>query len=167
MFALGAIFKSFSLMLSGRFLFGIGSESVAIAQNQYSIVWFKRKELNTVFGCHMISRIGSAISFIVMDHIHDHFRQYYNGNIAIGIALACASFTLIISFACAMTLALLYSITEKQQKPYAEDKQLAPIMRLSDIRTFGKTYWITVLIIVTFYVTLIPFIAVAKYDKLK
>lgn len=170
MFALGAIYRSFLLMISGRFLFGIGSESVAIAQNHYSIVWFKRNELNTVFGFHMVSRIGSAISFIVMDDIHDFVRKYYDGNIAIGIALACASFTLIISFVCSLILALLYTLTEKQHKQQQNtevtiDKQKqTPIMRFSDIGTFGKTYWFTVLIIVTFYVTLIPFIAVAKYE---
>ena len=34
----------------GRFVFGIGGESLAVAQNTYAVSWFKGKELNMVFG---------------------------------------------------------------------------------------------------------------------
>ena len=37
-------------MQAGRFVFGIGGESLAVAQNTYAVSWFKGKELNMVFG---------------------------------------------------------------------------------------------------------------------
>ena len=49
-FALGGLLDSFGLMQIGRFIFGIGGESLAVAQNTYAVAWFKGKELNMVFG---------------------------------------------------------------------------------------------------------------------
>lgn len=49
-FAGGALFGSFTIMQIGRFVFGIGGESLAVAQNTYAVTWFKGKELNMVFG---------------------------------------------------------------------------------------------------------------------
>ena len=49
-FAGGALLGSFTIMQIGRFVFGIGGESLAVAQNTYAVNWFKGKELNMVFG---------------------------------------------------------------------------------------------------------------------
>ena len=59
-FALGGLLDTYPLMQIGRFVFGIGGESLAVAQNTYAVSWFKGKELNMVFGfqvhdqnCHL------------------------------------------------------------------------------------------------------------------
>ena len=49
-FASGGLLDSFTIMQIGRFVFGIGGESLAVAQNTYAVSWFKGKELNMVFG---------------------------------------------------------------------------------------------------------------------
>ena len=49
-FAAGGLLGSFVIMQVGRFVFGIGGESLAVAQNTYAVTWFKGKELNMVFG---------------------------------------------------------------------------------------------------------------------
>ena len=49
-FALGGLLDSYPVMQAGRFVFGIGGESLAVAQNTYAVSWFKGKELNMVFG---------------------------------------------------------------------------------------------------------------------
>ena len=38
-FAMGGIVDSFLLMQLGRFVFGIGGESLAVAQNTYAVSW--------------------------------------------------------------------------------------------------------------------------------
>ena len=53
-FAGGALLGSFTIMQIGRFVFGIGGESLAVAQNTYAVTWFKGKELNMVFGFQVI-----------------------------------------------------------------------------------------------------------------
>ena len=40
-FATGGIVNNFVLMQLGRFIFGIGGESLAVAQNTYAVSWFK------------------------------------------------------------------------------------------------------------------------------
>ena len=61
-FLLGATFKHAWLMYAGRFLFGVGSDSLAVAQNTYTVVWFKDKKLNLVFGLQLsMSRVVSAL----------------------------------------------------------------------------------------------------------
>ena len=49
-FALGGFADQLWIMEIGRFVFGIGGESLAVAQNTYAVSWFKGKELNMVFG---------------------------------------------------------------------------------------------------------------------
>ncbi len=44
-------------------MFGIGGESLAVAQNTYAVAWFKGKELNMVFGFQVIFNVTNA--FIV------------------------------------------------------------------------------------------------------
>lgn len=42
------------------FIFRIGGESLAVAQNTYAVSWFKGKELNLVFGLQLsMARIVS------------------------------------------------------------------------------------------------------------
>lgn len=40
-------------MNAGRFVFGIGGESLASAQNAYAVAWFFGKQLNFVFGLQL------------------------------------------------------------------------------------------------------------------
>ena len=59
MTALGAFFDSYLLMEISRFVFGIGGESLAVAQNTYASAWFRGKALNAVFGLQLsIARLG-------------------------------------------------------------------------------------------------------------
>ena len=56
-FAGGGLLGSFTIMQIGRFVFGIGGESLAVAQNTYAVTWFKGKELNMVFGFQVTDTI--------------------------------------------------------------------------------------------------------------
>ena len=57
LFALGAFLNSYLVMEISRFVFGIGGESLGVAQNTYAASWFRGSALNTVFGLQLsISR---------------------------------------------------------------------------------------------------------------
>ena len=61
---LGVQVRDVEMVLSGRFLFGIGGETLAVAQSAYAAQWFKGAELATAFGIVLsFSRIGSAVNF--------------------------------------------------------------------------------------------------------
>lgn len=65
----------------------IGGESLAVAQNNYAVLWFKGKELNMVFGLQLsISRVGSTVNFWVMGYLYD-FVSDLNGTKALGVVL--------------------------------------------------------------------------------
>jgi hypothetical protein len=50
LFAIGVSCKWFALMLFGRILFGIGGESISVAQASITTSWFKNKELAFALG---------------------------------------------------------------------------------------------------------------------
>lgn len=88
LFASGALFDTFWMMIAGRFIFGIGAESLAVAQNNYAVLWFKGKELNMVFGLQLsFARVGSTVNFWVMEPIYDWVNKSYSGFEGLGIVL--------------------------------------------------------------------------------
>ena len=75
----------------------IGGESLAVAQNAYTVAWFKGKELNTVFGLLLsMSRIGSTVNFLVMGPIYSAVEGdgSKEGHVVLGIALLIGNFYL-------------------------------------------------------------------------
>ncbi|KAG7248528.1 hypothetical protein CRUP_027488, partial [Coryphaenoides rupestris] len=83
-FAAGALSNHFWLMEVGRFVFGIGGESLSVAQNTYAVNWFKGKELNLVFGLQLsMARLGSTVNMNIMGWV-------YNTAVTCFFSLACA-----------------------------------------------------------------------------
>ncbi|KAA0201581.1 hypothetical protein HAZT_HAZT003892 [Hyalella azteca] len=69
----------------------VGGESLAVAQNAYTVSWFKGKELNTVFGLMLsMARVGSTVNFLVMEPIYNWVDQTQDGHVTLGITLAIA-----------------------------------------------------------------------------
>jgi hypothetical protein len=66
----------------------IGAESLAVAQNNYAVLWFKGKELNMVFGLQLsFARVGSTVNFNVMEPLYKWVSKYYSGYMCIGVVL--------------------------------------------------------------------------------
>lgn len=87
-YAFGALIDAFWVMQLGRFIFGVGGESLAVAQNAYTVSWFKGKELNTVFGLQLsMARIGSTVNFLVMEPIYNWVNGMEDGHTTLGISL--------------------------------------------------------------------------------
>lgn len=103
-FAAGGLLELYSLLICGRFIFGIGAESLAVAQNSYAVLWFKGKELNMVFGLQMsIARFGSTVNFWVMQPIYDWVHNYYPSR-TLGAVLLLATTTCVLSLISALIL---------------------------------------------------------------
>lgn len=113
-FAMGAMLNVFWLMLLGRFIFGIGAESLAVAQNNYAVLWFKGKELNMVFGLQLsFARVGSTVNFLVMEPVYKYVKQFYQGSHIIGVVLFIAASTCVMSFMCACILGKMNQLYSK------------------------------------------------------
>jgi len=52
---------------------------LAVAQNNYAVLWFKGKELNMVFGFQIsFARVGSTVNFIVMEPLYRYIKNQIN-----------------------------------------------------------------------------------------
>ncbi|XP_046853367.1 major facilitator superfamily domain-containing protein 1-like [Xenia sp. Carnegie-2017] len=168
-FAIGAYIGNFFVMESGRFIFGLGGENLAVAQNTYSVAWFKGKELNFVFGLQLsISRVGSTVNFNVMKPIYDMFSHRYHGHVALGWTLFVGVLFCCLSLLAAFALAFFDRRAERLLK--REETKTGEVIRLSDIKDFPLTLWIIFFICVSYYVAVFPFVGLGvlffeyKYD---
>lgn len=161
LFATGAILDRFWIMVVGRFIFGIGAESLAVAQNNYAVVWFKGKELNMVFGLQLsFARVGSTVNFIVMEPLYKYVNTIYKGHSAIGVVLLLAALTCVMSFMCALVLGWMDKRAQRILRRV--DNPTGETARLSDVVTFKATFWMVSIICVAYYVAIFPFIALGK-----
>jgi len=161
MFAYGAYSGQFWLMQLGRFVYGLGGESLSVAQNTYVVAWFKGRELNTVFGFQItISRAGSTLAFNTMQPIYNYARASLSAQAALGYTLMIAGLTCVLSFAVSLILAL--------QDKRAERILARPSIRseenisIKDATNFKSEFWMLTIICVSFYLTIFPFIAIGS-----
>lgn len=160
-FAMGAMSNIFWLMMLGRFVFGIGAESLAVAQNSYAVLWFKGKELNMVFGLQLsFARVGSTVNFLVMVPIYDYVSRYYSGPECIGIVLFLAALTCVGSMICACVLALMDKRAERLLR--RGEGEETEVVSLTDVKDFKPIFWLIALICIAYYVAIFPFIALGK-----
>ncbi|KAF6026845.1 MFSD1 [Bugula neritina] len=153
-------------MCIGRFVFGIGGESLAVAQNTYAVSWFKGKELNMVFGLQLsLARIGSTVNMNAMQPIYDSIAKSSAFADApsyqvLGVSLYIAMFTCLFSLACALGLAFFDWRAKRILKTSAATT--GETITLKDMKTLllsGKL-WLICGICVAYYVTVFPFVGI-------
>ncbi|GIY49673.1 major facilitator superfamily domain-containing protein 1 [Caerostris darwini] len=160
-FALGALVDKYWVMEAGRFIFGIGGESLAVAQNTYAVSWFKGRELNMVFGIQLsFARVGSTVNFKVTPAIYQEMSNHYTGPTVLGVTLFIASLTCFFSFLSALIMGFLDWRAEKILNKAAG--QTGEVVRLSDVKDFPATFWIITAVCVTYYSAIFPFIGLGS-----
>ncbi|XP_050361562.1 major facilitator superfamily domain-containing protein 1-like [Nymphalis io] len=161
-FALGVYINAYWLMILGRFIFGIGGESLQVAVNSYVVLWFNGKELNMVFGLQLsFSRFGSTVNFWVMEPIYRWVANYYGGYEKLGVALFIASMTCLGSLICGLILGWMDHRAERilgRQEEQAKDEPF----HLIDVLHFKSVFWLVSVICVAYYLAIFPFIALGK-----
>ncbi|XP_054651215.1 major facilitator superfamily domain-containing protein 1 isoform X1 [Dunckerocampus dactyliophorus] len=162
-FAIGALVNYFWLMEIGRFIFGIGGESLAVAQNTYAVNWFKGKELNLVFGLQLsMARLGSTVNMNIMGWVYSKVALLVGppGYRTLGVSLMIAAVTCIFSLICALVLAFLDKRAEKILQK--EQGKTGEVIKLTDVKDFPFPLWIIFIICVSYYVAIFPFIGLGQ-----
>uniref|UniRef100_A0A8C6YMQ2 Lysosomal dipeptide transporter MFSD1 n=1 Tax=Nothoprocta perdicaria TaxID=30464 RepID=A0A8C6YMQ2_NOTPE len=162
-FAVGALINAFWLMEAGRFVFGIGGESLAVAQNTYAVSWFKGKELNLVFGLQLsMARIGSTVNMNIMGWVYSRVQHLlgHTGHSALGLTLMIGGTTCLFSLACALILAYLDKRAEKLL--CKEQGKTGEVIKLTDVKDFSLSLWLIFVICVCYYAAVFPFIGLGK-----
>ena len=143
----------------GRFVFGIGGESLAVAQNTYAVSWFKGKELNLVFGLQLsMARIGSTVNMNLMGWLYSKVEASLGsaGHTTLGVTLMIGGITCILSLVCALALAYLDQRAERIL--HKEQGKTGEVIKLTDVKDFSLPLWLIFIICVCYYVAIFPFI---------
>ncbi|GCC36294.1 hypothetical protein chiPu_0014787 [Chiloscyllium punctatum] len=161
--AAGALLNAFWLMELGRFVFGIGGESLAVAQNTYAVSWFKGKELNLVFGLQLsMARLGSTVNMNIMGWIYGRAMKMVGsvGHSTLGISLMIAAATCVFSLLCAFAIAYLDKRAERILKK--DQGKTGDVVKLKDVKDFPLSLWLIFIICVCYYVAIFPFIGLGN-----
>jgi len=160
--AFGVYINELWVMDLSRLIFGIGSESLAVAQNTYAAMWFKDKELNIVFGLQIsVSRLGSTINSNTMPHLYKYLNLFYDGKVALALSLVIASATCIVSLIFCVVLGYLdlraFKINNSNSLVTSDNK-----IRFRDILKFSYGLWALCIICIMFYSSVLPFVSLAQ-----
>ncbi len=141
---------TFIIMLAGRFLYGLGSESLIITMDKIISKWFKGKELSLAFGLNItIARLGTFAALNSAARI-----QAWSGSWRLAIWVS--AIIMFVSFA----LFLVYSGMDKaKEKYFIKDKEEVEKFVFKDVYSFGASYWYVSLLCMTFYSAIFPFTA--------
>jgi MFS family permease len=147
--ALTVITDNYYVILSGRFLLGIGAEPLIVAVTTVLARWFKGQELSFAFGLNLsIARLGSASA----DWTPGMAPQLYsNWQDPLWLATGIAG----VSVAAAM----LYWMQEKRAEGRYDLGAAGEGDRLDfkNLYRFSPSYWYIVGLCVVFYATVFPF----------
>ncbi|KAI0214202.1 Major facilitator superfamily domain-containing protein 1 [Lamellibrachia satsuma] len=161
-FALGAYLNKFWLMELGRFIFGVGGESLCVAQNTYAVGWFKDSTLNTVFGLQLsFSRVGSTVNMNVMRPLYKYLERYETGYKCLGLTLFVGAAFCVMSLLCTVAVAYFDKRADRILKKKQHVSAAEP-MRLKDMVNFRLSVWLLCIICVAYYVTVFPFIGLGQ-----
>ena len=150
---------SLPVLYAGRVLFGIGSESMIVAQSAITARWFTGKELAMAFGITLtIARLGTLFSFNTEELLATRFG--WRG--ALWIAAALCVFSLLCNW--------IYTLMDRHAEPILKLPEAGSGDKItwSDVGKFRPSYWYAVGICVTFYSAIFPFTALATdffHDK--
>jgi MFS family permease len=140
------------VLYAGRVLFGIGSESLIVAQSAIIARWFKGKELALAFGIALtICRLGTLFSFNTEQLLASRFGWRNALWIAAGLCLA--------SLVCNW----IYTVMDRHAEPILQLPKAGGGDKItwSDVGKFRPSYWYAVGICVAFYSAIFPFTALA------
>jgi len=144
--------SNYQVMLWGRLVYGIGSESLIITQSKIISKWFRRKELALAFGLNLtVCRLGTFAALNSAARI-----QALSGSWRLAIWVSA-----VIMFIC-FVFYFIYSgldrATEKHFKGQADRAEVEKFV-FKDVYHFKPSFWFVSLLCMTFYSAIFPFTA--------
>lgn len=160
----GTRLESIGLMLAGRFLFGIGGESLSISVNSILIAWFKEKELG--FSQALSLSLGRAASVLTC------FLSPYVVQYGVSTSFGLGVWMCIISLVAAVMAAILDSTAAKSREnasSQVNNQDEAEQQREESFKNIVQQllkckaiFWAHVAAICMFYLAYLPFSMVAS-----
>lgn len=149
--ALTAWGGNFSSMLAGRFLFGAGAETMAVAVTVALGIWFARGGVAFAFALSLsIARAGSYLADLSPVWAGPVYDQGWQAALILAVGFAVLS----------MMAALAYRWIDQH---YTPPKPLVPVqmesdrIRWGDVLRFNRSFWYILALCVLFYSAIIPY----------
>ncbi|HVP53193.1 MAG TPA: MFS transporter [Terriglobales bacterium] len=150
---LGAILTAttprFEVMAAGRFIFGMGAESLIVSVTTALAKWFRGKELSFAFGINLvIARFGTLLAQSSPSWAGSAYRSWQTPwLIGVGFVTLC------------VVGPILYWILEVRAERHYHLGQAGEVDKVvaGDILKFGRSYWLLVALCVVFYSAIFPF----------
>lgn len=150
---LGAILTAatprFGVMAAGRFIFGMGAESLIVSVTTALAKWFRGKELSFAFGINLvIARFGTLLAQSSPSWAGSAYKSWQTPwLIGVGFVTMC------------VIGPFLYWILEVRAERHYHLGHAGETDKLvaSDILKFGRSYWYLVALCVVFYSAIFPF----------
>lgn len=139
----------FQVMAAGRFVFGMGAESLIVAITAAVAKWFKGKELSFALGLNlMLARFGSWLAQNSPSWAHSAYNNW-QGPWLIGVCFVSL---------CVLGPIAYWIMEARAEKHYALGKAgEADKIVFQDVKNFGLSYWYLVGLCVIFYSAIFPF----------
>ncbi|CAD7926752.1 unnamed protein product [Amoebophrya sp. A25] len=151
--------KSWMLMWAGRVLFGVGGESLQVAQNALIFTYFEGAEIATAMGLNLcVARMGSSVNAVVTPQI----AQWCGGSPVIPFLVG---FGMCVASAWANFLSVSRESIKCGKKSTVsgdEKDHDSPPSSLNEILHASPNYWILVALCVLIYGAILPFNNIAQ-----
>jgi MFS family permease len=137
------------IMATGRLVFGLGAESLIVAVTTAIAKWFKGKELSFAFGLNLtIARLGSFLALNSPSWASKAF-EHWQGPLLIAVTFG------VVCVAGAIFYWILETGADKKYQIGSAGETDRVVFK--DLFSFGKSYWLIVLLCITFYSAIFPF----------
>jgi MFS family permease len=148
--------KIYWLAVVGRFVFGLGGESLTVAQNTFTARWFEGKQLAFAFGTVVsFSRIGTSVNFLVTPYFTE---------LGVPFSIWFGTEMCLMSFCACGFVALLdwYGEQAVERRKLRNGTQGDPEVSLRQILYFPLQSWIIFFNCLFFYITVLTFYTIAS-----
>jgi len=147
-------FPTYILMVFGRFFFGMGAETVYVAQNTIIVQWFHDKELALAMAlCVSAGRLGTFLTFNVNVSAVNYFGRWE-------VALWLGGALSVLAVVAALVYCAFDRYAEKVLKSDEPEEAatLEPVgLELSQVMKFPAVFWIICLVVTVYYSVVFPF----------
>ncbi|KAG5499741.1 hypothetical protein GH5_03875 [Leishmania sp. Ghana 2012 LV757] len=162
LFYIGVYATTYWIILVGRITFGLGGESLSVAQSAFVARWFKgRRGMALAFGITIsFSRVGSSFNFLFAPTIANKWGvdvAAFSG-VAASFISVCACSVVVMADRYAERTGYIAVPTEDEQDTAVDGETL----HFSDVVRMPLSYWLLCTVCVLCYTAIFPFVGVGK-----
>ena len=158
-FAVGVSTKNYEMCLIGRSIFGVGGESLSVAQTTLLALWFEGKEMAFAMGLNLsIARLGSVVNDQVSPALYTRYHDLHHP-VWLGVGICVVSLTAVVLLVMVERNAAAKhaaTSTDMDSKQRADEP-----LNCAQVVKFPAIYWLLAASCVIVYAAVLPFNNVA------